>query len=134
MRVPHKCIKSRLVDNSSIQTSKILENCKSLAISVQSCLSPSQDKSFHSFATIFYLKYKLFIFNADDVTMTQRNGRIGRLLSPRHTLPPNTTCAYFFYGFPHDLIWLSFTSYHLQILQPVTHDNVTQVNEIQTFN
>lgn len=82
--------------------------------------------------------------------MSQRNGRMGRVLSPRHTLPPNTTCTYYFHGFPSDLIWLSFTSHHLQVslvcalalqnseidfstfhpiqlLQPVTHDNLTAV-------
>lgn len=54
-----------------------------------------------------------------------RRGRMGTILSPRHTLPPNTTCTYYFYGHPKDLIWISFTSYHLQILQPTTNDNTT---------
>uniref|UniRef100_A0A182J385 DUF7805 domain-containing protein n=1 Tax=Anopheles atroparvus TaxID=41427 RepID=A0A182J385_ANOAO len=43
---------------------------------------------------------------------------MGHLLSPRHTLAPNTTCTYYFHGMPTDLIWISFTHYHLQILQP----------------
>lgn len=63
--------------------------------------------------------------------MSQRNGRVGRLLSPRHTLPPNTTCTYIFHGFPNDLIWLSFTSHHLQLLQPVTHDNLTAFGQVK---
>lgn len=54
-----------------------------------------------------------------------RRGRMGTILSPRHTLPPNTTCTYYFRGFPTDLIWISFTSYHLQSLQPVSIDNTT---------
>lgn len=50
---------------------------------------------------------------------------MGTILSPRHTLPPNTTCTYYFRGFPTDLVWISFTSYHLQSLQPITIDNTT---------
>lgn len=46
---------------------------------------------------------------------------MGRILSPRHTLPPNTTCTYYFHGFqPTDRVWIYFTNYHLQILQPAT--------------
>ncbi|XP_058065903.1 uncharacterized protein LOC131215530 [Anopheles bellator] len=55
--------------------------------------------------------------NPDEVLLSRR-GRIGHLLSPRHTLAPNTTCTYYFHGMPTDLIWISFTHYHLQILQP----------------
>lgn len=54
-----------------------------------------------------------------------RRGRMGTILSPRHTLPPNTTCTYFFHGIPTDLVWVSFASYHLQILQPSSNDNTT---------
>lgn len=46
---------------------------------------------------------------------------MGRILSPRHTLPPNTTCTYYFHGYqPTDRVWIYFTNYHLQILQPAT--------------
>lgn len=38
-------------------------------------------------------------------------GRRGRLISPRHSLPPNTTCTYKFRGYPNDLVWISFISY-----------------------
>ncbi|XP_018785466.1 PREDICTED: uncharacterized protein LOC108966827 [Bactrocera latifrons] len=62
--------------------------------------------------------------NPDDVLFSRR-GRMGRIVSPRHTLPPNTTCTYHFHGYPGDLIWLSFTSYNLQILQQTIHDNNT---------
>ena len=80
-----------------------------------------------STVTLFYVLYIVSnVSILDDVIMSQRNGRMGRLLSPRHTLPPNTTCTYYFHGFPNDLIWLSFTSHHLQLLQPVNHDNLTQ--------
>lgn len=54
-----------------------------------------------------------------------RRGRMGTILSPRHTLPPNTTCTYYFHGIPTDLVWVSFASYHLQILQPSSNDNTT---------
>lgn len=54
-----------------------------------------------------------------------RRGRMGTILSPRHTLPPNTTCTYYFRGFPTDLVWISFTSYNLRSLQPITIDNTT---------
>ncbi|CAD7083100.1 unnamed protein product [Hermetia illucens] len=62
--------------------------------------------------------------NPDDVLLSRR-GRMGRIVSPRHTLPPNTTCTYYFHGYPGDLIWLSFTSFNLQILQQAIHDNNT---------
>uniref|UniRef100_A0A1B0CNQ7 DUF7805 domain-containing protein n=1 Tax=Lutzomyia longipalpis TaxID=7200 RepID=A0A1B0CNQ7_LUTLO len=62
--------------------------------------------------------------HADDVLMSRR-GRLGRIQSPRHTLPPNTTCTYYFHGYPTDLVWIYFTSYHLQILQPPVIDNTT---------
>lgn len=66
-----------------------------------------------------------FIFNLDEVYMSRR-GRMGRILSPRHTLPPNTTCTYYFIGFEAtDLIWIYFTSYNLQILQQPSVDNGT---------
>ncbi|KAJ8948652.1 hypothetical protein NQ318_022720 [Aromia moschata] len=38
-------------------------------------------------------------------------GRKGRLISPKHSLPPNTTCTYIFRGYPGDLVWISFVSY-----------------------
>lgn len=43
-------------------------------------------------------------------------GRKGRLVSPRHSLPPNTTCTYRFRGYPGDLIWISFVSYSQRAL------------------
>ncbi|KAF5293767.1 hypothetical protein FQA39_LY03252 [Lamprigera yunnana] len=52
--------------------------------------------------------------DSDDV-WTGR-GRRGRLVSPRHSLPPNTTCTYKFKGYSGDLLWLSFTSYSQRAL------------------
>lgn len=55
--------------------------------------------------------------NADD--LWEERGRRGRLLSPRHTLPPNTTCTYKFHGQPGDLVWVYFISYsHRPLLPP----------------
>ncbi|KAJ8878397.1 hypothetical protein PR048_018975 [Dryococelus australis] len=45
-------------------------------------------------------------------------GRAGHVLSPRHTLPPNTTCTYRFWGKAGDLVWLYFVSYSHQPLLP----------------
>lgn len=70
--------------------------------------------------------------NPDDVLMSRR-GRMGRILSPRHTLPPNTTCTYYFHGQPTDLVWIYFTNYNLQILQPPTLDNSTYGRVIITI-
>ncbi|XP_026688644.1 LOW QUALITY PROTEIN: uncharacterized protein LOC103523051 [Diaphorina citri] len=38
-------------------------------------------------------------------------GRMGHLLSARHTIPPNTTCTYRFIGKPYDRVWISFLTY-----------------------
>ncbi|XP_070492853.1 uncharacterized protein [Chironomus tepperi] len=84
------------------------------------------DSDSYNFMQNIKCEFHINASSPDDVIMSQRNGRMGRLLSPRHTLPPNTTCTYYFHGFPNDLIWLSFTSHHLQLLQPVNHDNLTQ--------
>ncbi|XP_014248284.1 uncharacterized protein LOC106665966 [Cimex lectularius] len=40
--------------------------------------------------------------------------RKGEVLSPRHTLPPNTTCWYRLVGLPTDRIWLYFDSYSVE--------------------
>lgn len=52
----------------------------------------------------------------NDEIWTRQKGRFGRLLSPRHTLPPNTTCTYRFHGKPQDKIWIYFVSYTQRIL------------------
>jgi len=37
--------------------------------------------------------------------------RSGQIFSPRHTLPPNTTCKYHLRGAPTDRVWLFFLAY-----------------------
>lgn len=43
-------------------------------------------------------------------------GRRNRLVSPMHSLPPNTTCTYKFRGQVGDLVWISFVSYSQRAL------------------
>ncbi|XP_035784702.1 uncharacterized protein LOC118462806 [Anopheles albimanus] len=75
------------------------------------------DSDSYDFAQGSKCEFHINASNPDEVLLSRR-GRIGHLLSPRHTLAPNTTCTYYFHGMPTDLIWISFTHYHLQILQP----------------
>lgn len=92
------------------------------------CFSFSFEAFFYEYLLCKVLNKKkncfCIYFVTDDVLFSRR-GRMGRIVSPRHTLPPNTTCTYHFHGYPGDLIWLSFTSYNLQILQQAIHDNNT---------
>lgn len=78
-----------------------------------------------------------FLVNAtsqDD--LFEERGRKGRLLSPRHTLPPNTTCRWTFIGQPGDLIWIYFTSYsHRPLLPaPSTTEGPDSILKIGTNN
>ncbi|XP_061498537.1 uncharacterized protein LOC1276733 [Anopheles gambiae] len=75
------------------------------------------DSDSYDFAQGSKCEFHINATNPDEVLLSRR-GRMGHLLSPRHTLAPNTTCTYYFHGLPTDLIWISFTHYHLQILQP----------------
>ncbi|GLH06302.1 Uncharacterized protein GBIM_11784 [Gryllus bimaculatus] len=56
--------------------------------------------------------------DSEDV-WTRSRGRAGHLLSPRHTLAPNSTCVYRFRGHPRDRIWIYFVAYsHQSLLLP----------------
>lgn len=60
-----------------------------------------------------------FLVNAtspDSDEIWTGSGRKGRLISPRHSLPPNTTCSYKFRGYQTDLVWISFMSYSQRAL------------------
>lgn len=63
-----------------------------------------------------------FIVNAtrevESSLLPRPKGRAGHVLSPRHTLPPNTTCSYRFQGQPGDLVWIYFVSYSHRALMP----------------
>lgn len=52
--------------------------------------------------------------DTDEVCLAR--GRRGRIVSPRHSLPPNTTCTYRFHGNHDDLVWVSFVSYSQRAL------------------
>ncbi|XP_046659628.1 uncharacterized protein LOC124353702 [Homalodisca vitripennis] len=55
-------------------------------------------------------------------------GRSGFVISPRHTLAPNTTCTYHFRGHPRDNVWLYFVSYsHHPLLPNSTHNCSTRL-------
>ncbi|KAL3272513.1 hypothetical protein HHI36_013989 [Cryptolaemus montrouzieri] len=54
--------------------------------------------------------------NPDSDEIWTGRGRKGRLVSPKHSLPPNTTCTYKFMGYPGDLVWISFISYSQRAL------------------
>ncbi|XP_050531689.1 uncharacterized protein LOC126900213 [Daktulosphaira vitifoliae] len=46
------------------------------------------------------------------------NTNWGLLDSPKHSLPPNTSCKYHFQGFSHQTVWLSFIKYHAASTDP----------------
>lgn len=57
-----------------------------------------------------------FLINATESEMDngvaiKSKNRSGSISSPRHTLPPNTTCTYQFQGRSEDHVWLSIASY-----------------------
>lgn len=78
------------------------------------------------------IKFIICVRYCTDDVLFSRRGRMGKIHSPRHTLPPNTTCTYHFHGQPRDLVWLSFTSYNLQILQHAStvHDNSSTLDRV----
>lgn len=55
------------------------------------------------------------------VALKSKN-RFGSISSPRHTLPPNTTCTYRFQGRATDHIWLQMASYWHEPLLPGQSD------------
>lgn len=63
-----------------------------------------------------------FLINATEsetengVAVKSKN-RSGSISSPRHTLPPNTTCTYRFQGRADDHVWLSIASYWHEALR-----------------
>ncbi|CAG9857034.1 unnamed protein product [Phyllotreta striolata] len=69
--------------------------------------SDSMDFSRHPIDCLFYINAT----SPDSDEVWTGRGRRGRLSSPKHSLPPNTTCVYRFQGYPEDLVWISFISY-----------------------
>ncbi|CAK1580186.1 unnamed protein product [Parnassius mnemosyne] len=56
-----------------------------------------------------------FILRSSDKTS-------GILRNPRHSLPPNTSCVYFFQGRPNEIVWVSFVKYHAAGTDPAGFD------------
>lgn len=52
----------------------------------------------------------------------------GLLDSPRHSLPPNTSCKYHFQGAVHQTVWLSFIKYHAASTDPNAYHLSNQCN------
>ncbi|XP_037971171.2 uncharacterized protein LOC105383054 [Plutella xylostella] len=46
----------------------------------------------------------------------------GVLRNPRHSLPPNTSCIYYFQGRPNEIVWVSFVKYHSAGTEPAGFD------------
>ncbi|XP_028134740.2 uncharacterized protein LOC114329744 [Diabrotica virgifera virgifera] len=69
--------------------------------------SDSLDFSRHKVDCVFHINAT----SPDSDEIWTGRGRKGKLLSPKHSLPPNTTCTYKFSGYPEDLVWIAFISY-----------------------
>ncbi|XP_076275991.1 uncharacterized protein LOC143206967 [Rhynchophorus ferrugineus] len=48
-----------------------------------------------------------------EFVVTAFDNATGHLESPRHSLPPNTTCHYHFRGHARDVVWISFMKYYV---------------------
>ncbi|KAK6645496.1 hypothetical protein RUM43_001773 [Polyplax serrata] len=60
-----------------------------------------------------------------DEMVLRSKGRMGTIVSPRHTLPPNTTCTWHFRGTPGDLVWIYFINYFHETLIPLQDSQET---------
>ncbi|XP_066996199.1 uncharacterized protein [Anabrus simplex] len=58
--------------------------------------------------------------DGEEVWGRSSRGRSGHVLSPRHTLAPNSTCVYRFRGHARDKVWVFFVAYSQQALLPNT--------------
>lgn len=56
------------------------------------------------------------------------NTNWGLLDSPRHSLPPNTSCKYHFQGVGRQTVWLSFIKYHAASTDPTAYHLSNQCN------
>ncbi|XP_055704639.1 uncharacterized protein LOC129802670 isoform X2 [Phlebotomus papatasi] len=85
------------------------------------------DSLFHNFQAPSLMGYELEInvkyVNANSQSFVAPDSRceftinafenpFGELESPRHTLPPNTLCRYYFQGRHHETVWISFLKYN----------------------
>ncbi|KAL5242422.1 hypothetical protein ACI65C_009832 [Semiaphis heraclei] len=56
------------------------------------------------------------------------NTNWGLLDSPRHSLPPNTSCKYHFQGSSNQTVWLSFIKYHAASIDPNAYQLINECN------
>ncbi|XP_057653185.1 uncharacterized protein LOC130892023 [Diorhabda carinulata] len=89
--------------------------------------SDSLDFSRHTLDCIFHINAT----SPDSDEIWTGRGRKGKLLSPKHSLPPNTTCTYKFRGYPEDLVWIAFISYSHKAL--LVGDNAHALLRNDTF-
>ncbi|XP_017768622.1 PREDICTED: uncharacterized protein LOC108556850 [Nicrophorus vespilloides] len=72
----------------------------------------------------FELEVQIFYVNKESPTYIEQGKKCeflvsafenpsGILESPVHSLPPNTTCHYYFRGHRHEVVWISFIKYHV---------------------
>lgn len=54
-----------------------------------------------------------------EFTLSAFESASGELESPRHTLPPQTVCRYYFQGRRHEIVWISFVKYHSSVDQSI---------------
>uniref|UniRef100_A0A182FWA8 Uncharacterized protein n=1 Tax=Anopheles albimanus TaxID=7167 RepID=A0A182FWA8_ANOAL len=88
------------------------------------------DVPFHpnpvTFLPGFELEVHVLYVNANSQSYIRKAGRCefiisafesptGELESPQHTLPPESSCLYYFQGRRHETVWVSFIKYHSAI-------------------
>ncbi|XP_023940214.2 uncharacterized protein LOC112047349 [Bicyclus anynana] len=95
------------------------------------------DNPFHpvplSYLPGFELEVQVLYVDKDSHSYVSSDGRCrfvlrssdktsGVLRNPRHSLPPNTSCVYYFQGRPNEIVWVSFVKYHAAGTEPAGFD------------
>ncbi|XP_013164823.1 PREDICTED: uncharacterized protein LOC106115808 [Papilio xuthus] len=95
------------------------------------------DNPFHpvplSYLPGFELEVQVLYVDKDSHSYVRADGRCrfilrssdktsGILRNPRHSLPPNTSCVYFFQGRANEIVWVSFVKYHATGTDPAGFD------------
>ncbi|XP_026734671.1 uncharacterized protein LOC113498735 [Trichoplusia ni] len=95
------------------------------------------DNPFHpvplSYLPGFELEVQVLYVEKDSHSYVRSDGRCrfvlrssdktsGVLRNPRHSLPPNTSCVYYFQGRANEIVWVSFVKYHSAGTEPAGFD------------
>nr|XP_021207609.1 uncharacterized protein LOC101744340 isoform X2 [Bombyx mori] len=95
------------------------------------------DNPFHpvplSYLPGFELEVQVLYVDKDSHSYVRTDGRCrfvlrssdktsGILRNPRHSLPPNTSCVYYFQGRSNEIVWVSFVKYHSAGTEPAGFD------------